>query len=89
MLPRHIGESTLGANVPAIAKPAAMDEDLATATSSGKPRIRPLWLSEREIIEAAIAACDGNIPRAAAFLEISPSTIYRKKQAWEALDRGA
>ncbi|MDH3527208.1 MAG: helix-turn-helix domain-containing protein, partial [Gammaproteobacteria bacterium] len=28
--------------------------------------------------------CDGNIPRAAALLEISPSTIYRKRQQWEA-----
>lgn len=89
MLPRHISENSRGASVPTIAKPAAIDDDPATSTSSGKPRIRPLWISEREIIEAAIAACDGNIPRAAAFLEISPSTIYRKKQAWEALDRGA
>ncbi|MCA3265525.1 MAG: hypothetical protein ING19_05590, partial [Azospirillum sp.] len=37
----------------------------------------------------AIADCDGNIPRAAAFLEISPSTIYRKKQAWDVVDRKA
>ncbi|MDX7598821.1 helix-turn-helix domain-containing protein, partial [Aeromonas caviae] len=34
-------------------------------------------------IEQAIASCDGNIPKAAALLEISPSTIYRKKQSWE------
>ncbi len=54
---------------------------------SGKLGIRPLWIAEREIIEAAIASCDGNIPRAAAFLEISPSTIYRKKQTWDAIDR--
>jgi two-component system repressor protein LuxO len=44
---------------------------------------RPLWLMEKEAIEGAIAQCDGNIPRAAALLEVSPSTIYRKKQAWE------
>ncbi|MBF0393347.1 MAG: hypothetical protein HQL38_11775, partial [Alphaproteobacteria bacterium] len=25
---------------------------------------------------------DGNIPKAAAFLDISASTIYRKRQAW-------
>ena len=83
MLPRHVAESSRGASVPAIVKPAA------APAGDGKPKIRPLWISEREIIEAAIAACDGNIPRAAAFLEISPSTIYRKKQAWEAIDRGA
>jgi two-component system, repressor protein LuxO len=45
--------------------------------------IRPLWISEKETIEAAIAACGGNVPRAAARLEISASTIYRKKMAWD------
>jgi DNA-binding NtrC family response regulator len=87
MLPRHIADASRGASVPAIVKPAAAEP--APPAADGRPKIRPLWISEREIIEAAIAACDGNIPRAAAFLEISPSTIYRKKQAWEAIDRGA
>ena len=44
--------------------------------------IRPLWMVEKETIEAAIARCGGNVPRAAAFLGISPSTIYRKRQNW-------
>lgn len=47
--------------------------------------IRPLWLMEKEVIEHAIALCDDNIPQAAAKLEISPSTIYRKKQGWDAM----
>jgi two-component system, repressor protein LuxO len=50
-------------------------------------RVRPLWQVEKEAIEEAIAACDGNIPRAAALLEISASTIYRKRLAWEAEGR--
>lgn len=82
MLPVHLSD---GAHAPV----AAAAPEAPTPVASGKSGIRPLWISEREIIEAAIAACDGNIPRAAAFLEISPSTIYRKKQAWEAIDRGA
>ncbi|NRB39076.1 MAG: sigma-54-dependent Fis family transcriptional regulator [Pseudomonadales bacterium] len=45
--------------------------------------IQPLLEVERQAIEQAIAFCDGNIPRAAALLEVSPSTIYRKKQAWD------
>ena len=45
--------------------------------------IRPLWQVEKEAIEQAIAMTDGNIPKAAALLEVSPSTIYRKKQTWE------
>ena len=45
--------------------------------------IRPLAVVEREAIEAALAACAGNVPRAAAALGVSPSTLYRKKLAWE------
>ncbi|MCP3870946.1 MAG: sigma-54-dependent Fis family transcriptional regulator [Gammaproteobacteria bacterium] len=45
--------------------------------------IRPLARVERETIEQAIEICGGNIPKAAALLEVSPSTIYRKKQTWE------
>lgn len=48
-----------------------------------KTEIRPLWIVEKEIIERAIELNNGNIPRAAAQLEISPSTIYRKKMSWE------
>ncbi len=48
------------------------------------PVIRPMWQVERETIEAAISLCDGNVPRAAAALGISPSTIYRKRLAWSA-----
>ena len=49
----------------------------------GPAAIRPLADREREIIEDAIALCDGNIPLAAAHLGISNSTIYRKRRAWE------
>ncbi|MDO6611629.1 sigma-54 dependent transcriptional regulator [Shewanella sp. 1_MG-2023] len=48
--------------------------------------IQPLWLTEKITIETAIEQCDGNIPKAAALLDVSPSTIYRKKQQWE--DKG-
>lgn len=44
--------------------------------------IRPLWLVEREAIQAAVEASDGNVNRAATLLEVAPSTIYRKMQAW-------
>jgi two-component system repressor protein LuxO len=51
-------------------------------SSLEKATIMPLWKSERMIIEAAIALCDGNIPQAAKQLEVSPSTLYRKLQSW-------
>lgn len=46
-------------------------------------RIMPLHLLERHAIENAIRHCHGNIPRAAALLQVSPSTLYRKKAYWE------
>jgi two-component system repressor protein LuxO len=41
-----------------------------------------MWRQEQRIIEEAIQRSGGNIALAAAALEISPSTIYRKRQAW-------
>jgi two-component system repressor protein LuxO len=43
---------------------------------------QPFALMERTLIEAAIAQCNGSIPRAADLLGLSPSTIYRKKEGW-------
>ena len=43
-----------------------------------------LRLRERDMIEKAIAACGGSIPRAAQILGVSPSTLYRKRDAWHA-----
>jgi two-component system, repressor protein LuxO len=46
-------------------------------------KIKSLWQVEKETIETAISSCNGNIPKAAALLEVSPSTIYRKKLSWK------
>jgi DNA-binding NtrC family response regulator len=37
---------------------------------------------ERDFIEATIERCDGSIPRASRLLEVSPSTLYRKRESW-------
>jgi DNA-binding NtrC family response regulator len=50
---------------------------------TGGPKIHPLHITERNAIEQAIRACDGNVVRAAALLEISASTIYRKLAHWQ------
>ncbi len=57
-----------------------------TAAWQTEADILPLDEVERDAIEAAIRICGGNIGRAAGFLGVSPSTIYRKKQVWDARD---
>ncbi len=52
------------------------------------PSIVPFWQQEQHIIEHALATFDGNISRAAAALEIAPSTIYRKRQSWASRSAG-
>jgi len=64
----------------AIKLPAARHE--LARNESAQTAVEPFWLQERRIIERAVDACHGNISQAAAALEISPSTIYRKRLAW-------
>ncbi len=59
------------------------------ATQNGSPPgvkpvegIEPMWRQEQQIIEGALARYEGNIAQAAAALQISPSTIYRKRLSW-------
>ncbi len=56
-----------------------------------RPAVEPMWQQEQRIIEDAIASFAGNVALAAAALELSPSTIYRKRQAWAEMEarRGA
>jgi len=60
-----------------------------TVAFSPRQEILPLWVVERQVIERAIKTCDGNINKAAGLLEVAPSTIYRKLQAWESKDKDA
>lgn len=46
-------------------------------------QIRPLAEVERETIERALGLCDGDVRKAAVFLEIAPATIYRKLKNWD------
>lgn len=75
----------LNSEILPVAARSAMQFDTSNAAHPA-PRnggIRPLWAVEKDAIDHAIAICDGNIPKAAALLEISASTIYRKRQAWK------
>lgn len=44
--------------------------------------VLPLAVMERRLITAALRRTGNDVPRAAALLEVNPSTIYRKLQAW-------
>jgi len=68
MLPDDISLSVLG---------AAAARGPSRRPSAGA--VLPMWVQEQRIIEEALEAFGGNIARAAAALEINPSTIYRRR----------
>ena len=55
---------------------------LVDKTETDNP-IQPLWKVEELHISQVLAACNDNVPRAAALLEVSPSTLYRKLKRTE------
>jgi len=55
------------------------DEETSPEKSEqGNVTIAPLWQVEQAHIEKAIHICGDNVPKAAALLEVSPSTLYRR-----------
>ncbi|RKF18780.1 sigma-54-dependent Fis family transcriptional regulator [Alginatibacterium sediminis] len=81
-LSQHVPEGSVEKIEPQVAQ-LSTDELSVSEESASEYTIQPLWLTEKQVIEQAIEHCDGNIPKASELLEVSPSTIYRKKQAWE------
>lgn len=69
---------------------AALDASALQAAAIAAPApehqgpVLPLWRHERLIIERAIEHFAGDVYAAAAALEVSPSTIYRKRGEWAA-----
>ena len=70
MLPPDLAASTLPLGVEAHPQPGAEQPVLTLAQA------------ERRAIDAALARHDGAVPAAARELDISPSTLYRKLEAW-------
>ena len=70
MLPAHVGNG----------RPAP-----SAGTAAPPLDGRLLWQIERDVIETAIERFAGSIPKAAQALGISPSTIYRKRESWQAM----
>jgi two-component system repressor protein LuxO len=70
-----------------MALPAANQNVLVSETALALTGgIKPLWLIEKEAILQTLQAVDQDIPRAAAMLEVSPSTLYRKLQSWRVVE---
>ena len=89
------GDALTAAMLPAFLSGEGLShrQDAARHTAAMQHRrrggqIEPLWAQEKRIIEDALDAFDGNIAKAAAALEISPSTIYRKRQSWSGRPEG-
>ena len=57
-------------------KPAPEQDEYLIAL----PDLVPMWQIEQMMVDAALARFDGNVNKAAALLEISPSSIYRKRK---------
>lgn len=80
---RHL-PSAAHVTAPTLATPEVSETRpaLGPTVPNSAPLEGTLFEIERTVIEARITACDGCITRAARSLGISPSTIYRKKEAW-------
>ncbi|MEM9106453.1 MAG: sigma-54 dependent transcriptional regulator [Pseudomonadota bacterium] len=73
------------------ASPIAPVERGVAASAGSWPAItvalgQPFEQLERQIIEATIDACGGSLPKTARTLQVSPSTLYRKKEIWAEQD---
>lgn len=69
--------------VPVSTPPAGPRLGLATATAALAESGISLAEAERALIEAVIALKGGSVPQAARHLGVSPSTVYRKLDAWK------
>jgi two-component system repressor protein LuxO len=76
---------------PVTAPPTATVDTPVPPLASARPspplpanaeEIELLNVAERRYIERAIELCSGNLQLAARKLGVSPSTIYRKREAW-------
>lgn len=84
MMPPGLAEPTKASQTQ---RNGAAEADGAAPASGLVARVEPLVGAtmaeiEREFIEATIAAHDGSVPKAARVLDLSPSTIYRKRESW-------
>ncbi|OZA14151.1 MAG: sigma-54-dependent Fis family transcriptional regulator, partial [Rhodobacterales bacterium 17-64-5] len=77
MLPEDMVRQSAGpAQTPTLASPIGAEPQLEGLLD------RPLAEVERIIVTATLARHGGSVPKAARVLNLSPSTLYRKLEAW-------
>jgi len=81
MLPAELTRQ--GSSASLVRPTEVLPEPIKPSSKPTSEAIRPLDDVIRSAIESAIAQSDGSIPRAAAALRVSPSTLYRRIQGWE------
>lgn len=60
----------------------ALEAPAAEADIMGRFVGQTLAQFERRFVEATISECNGSVPEAARMLDVSPSTLYRKRENW-------
>ncbi len=80
MLPPGLAEERI---VPALPMPEAPPAEADSPPLGGLVGLT-LAEAERRLIEATLELHNGSVPRAARMLDVSPSTLYRKIEAWAA-----
>jgi two-component system repressor protein LuxO len=80
----HDGPMVTAAMLPAaLIQQGARDAAPAARVERRARAVEPLAVVEKRSILAALAHTGQDVPRAAALLEVNPSTIYRKLAAWK------
>jgi two-component system repressor protein LuxO len=84
MLPKGI--SAAPASFVTSAEPPPPPSEVAPQRPAAATDICPLEEVIKHTIESAIDTCGGSIPKAAAALQVSPSTIYRRIEGWRTVE---
>jgi len=82
MLSRLMGAGNGPSLKPSSATSTATPQSTAATMLTSDGEIEPLEVSERRLIERAVALSNGKVRKAAKKLELNPSTVYRKLKEW-------
>ncbi len=82
VLPEMLPEEIIGHEGGMTAAPLEADDPVKEECDVGQFVGLTLSQFERAFVEATISECNGSVPEAARMLDVSPSTLYRKRESW-------